>query len=164
MKVGSHHSVETKANISASMMGNTNLLGYHFSDKSKEKMSASATGRIQSPETCEKISASRMGHFVSSKTRANISASQIGYMQETSRNWKGGVIESTRRRVLKRRGLGFNPLNSWFSGCEAHHINKDDVIYMPRKLHRSIYHNQYTGQGMVQMNALAGAFLTEDWT
>lgn len=69
-----------------------------------------------------------------------------------------------RKANAKRRTLGFTALNSPFPGCEAHHINANDVIHMPKTLHRSIYHNQYTGQGMVAMNVLAGAFLTEDWT
>lgn len=68
-----------------------------------------------------------------------------------------------RKASAKRRTLGFNPLNSPFPGCEAHHINPLDVIHMPKVLHRSIYHNQNTGQGMAQMNALAGQYLTEDW-
>lgn len=69
-----------------------------------------------------------------------------------------------RRNSAKRRTLGFTPLNSPFVGCEGHHINGTDVIYLPRKLHRSIYHNQWTGQGMAEMNVLAGQYLTEDWT
>jgi hypothetical protein len=31
-------------------------------------------------------------------------------------------------------------------------------------LHRSIFHRQSDGRGMAQINALAGQFLTEDWT
>lgn len=69
-----------------------------------------------------------------------------------------------RRAKAKRRLLGFNPLNSPFLGCDAHHINKDDVIYMPIALHHSIWHNQYTGRGMAEMNALAGQYLMENWT
>jgi hypothetical protein len=69
-----------------------------------------------------------------------------------------------RRNQAKRRVLGFVSLNSPFVGCEGHHINVNDVIYLPRKLHRSIYHNQWTGQGMAEMNVLAGQYLTEDWT
>jgi hypothetical protein len=69
-----------------------------------------------------------------------------------------------RKHNAKHRTLGFTPLNSWFSGCEGHHINKSDVIYLPRKLHRSISHNQWTGRNMDKINALAGQYLTEDWT
>lgn len=58
----------------------------------------------------------------------------------------------------KRRTLGFNPLNSWFVGCEGHHVNPQDVIYMPKKLHCGTRHNQFTGQGMAQMNAVAYNF------
>jgi hypothetical protein len=102
-----------------------------------------------------------LGRSVSLETRAKISFSETG---ETGKNWKGGPQVSRRKRYAKRRTLGFNPLNSPFPGCEGHHINPQDVIYMPEALHKSIYHNQYTGQGMAEMNALAGAFLTEDWT
>lgn len=103
------------------------------------------------------------GHHwkLSSETCANMSIAKIG----NKYGWKGGRVESSRRHLMKRRGLGFNPLNSWFPGCEGHHLqNKTDVIYMPKILHRSIYHRQSDGRGMVEMDALAGAFLTEDWT
>jgi hypothetical protein len=74
---------------------------------------------------------------------------------------KARVIGS--RKVAKRRALGFVPLNSFFVDSDAHHINKNDVIYIPRELHRSVYHNIWTGKGMDAINKLAGAFLTEDW-
>jgi len=63
------------------------------------------------------------------------------------------------RTRAKRRTLGFNPLNSPLLGCEGHHVNRFDVIYMPTKLHQSIHHNQHTGRGMAQMNAIAYNFL-----
>lgn len=69
-----------------------------------------------------------------------------------------------KRHSSKRRTLGFNPLNSPFRGCDAHHINQNDVIYIPRKLHHSVWHCIWTGEGMEKINALAGAYLTEDWT
>jgi hypothetical protein len=64
----------------------------------------------------------------------------------------------------RRRTFGFVPLNSPFEGCVGHHINDHDVIYIPEELHRSIFHNQTAGQGMKEINALAGQYLTEDWT
>jgi hypothetical protein len=91
-----------------------------------------------------------------------------GKSNEYNLAWKKEHPEEARiirrRRNAKRRTLGFTALNSPFLGCEGHHLNKTDVIYEPKKLHRSIYHNQWTGKGMVEANALAGAFLTEDWT
>ena len=60
-----------------------------------------------------------------------------------------------KKRNSKCRQLGFIPLNELFEGSEAHHIDKERVIYIPKKLHRSIYHNNFTGQGMDKINTLA---------
>jgi hypothetical protein len=68
------------------------------------------------------------------------------------------------RKVAKRRALGFVPLNTFFINSEAHHINRSDVIYIPKEMHRSISHNIWSGRGMDAINRLAGAYLTEDWT
>jgi hypothetical protein len=69
-----------------------------------------------------------------------------------------------RKMKAKRRVLGFNPLNSPFDGCEGHHINLTDVIYIPKEMHKSVSHNVWTGRNMTEINLLAGAYLTEDWT
>jgi hypothetical protein len=66
---------------------------------------------------------------------------------------------SGRKGKAKRRGFGHVYLNVSFAGCEGHHVDNEQVINMPRKLHHSIYHNQHTGQGMAQMNAIAYNFL-----
>ena len=52
----------------------------------------------------------------------------------------------------KRRGLGSLELNEPFEGSVAHHINKNTIVYVPKELHQSIYHNSNTGQGMVEIN------------
>jgi len=59
------------------------------------------------------------------------------------------------------RGLGFNPLNYWFNGSEAHHYNEIDVIFIPKDLHRAIKHSVKTGKNMKQMNELALWFLRD---
>lgn len=111
-------------------------------------------GHPCSTETRMKISVSEKGKVVTAETRKKMKGAR----------WKGGRMVWKRKANAKRRTLGFNPLNSYFVGCEGHHINPQDVIHMPKKLHQSVYHNQTTGKGMVEMNILAGAFLTEDWT
>ena len=86
----------------------------------------------------------------------------------TNARWHSEHPESdslaARRMKAKRRVLGFNPLNSPFDGCEGHHINQSDVIYIPKEMHKSVWHNVWTGRNMDTINALAGAYLTEDWT
>ena len=64
-----------------------------------------------------------------------------------------------KRSQAKRRGFGFIPLNASFEGSEGHHVTHNCVIYMPKALHRSMYHNMHTGQGMQAINALAIDFL-----
>ncbi len=59
----------------------------------------------------------------------------------------------------KRRHLGFIPLNKPFMGCEAHHISQNFVIYIPKKIHRWLYHSVWTWQNMEQMNKVAIEFL-----
>ena len=64
-----------------------------------------------------------------------------------------------KRRYYKRRGLGFYPLNEYFEGWVGHHISQNFVIYMPEEIHRSMYHNIWTGENMEAMNKLAIKFL-----
>ena len=158
-------SPETKAKLSAALMGHSVSpetvaavaaanRGRKASPETRAKRSAALKGRIKSPEWLAKIGAAEKGKVISLEARAKMSLAK----------WKGGPQVYNRKHKAKRRFLGFNPLNSPFPGCDAHHINPNDVIHIPRELHCSIRHNQYTGQGMAAMNALAGAFLTEDWT
>lgn len=68
----------------------------------------------------------------------------------------------SRRHSAKRRALGFVPLNEPFAGCEAHHTDKEHVIHIPKELHHSVYHDQWTGQGMDEINALALSWLSSN--
>ena len=69
---------------------------------------------------------------------------------------------SKRRKNTKRRGLGFNPLNKFFEGSEAHHINNNDIIYIPQKLHWNIRHCLETGKNMEEINMLAMNYVLEN--
>ena len=60
---------------------------------------------------------------------------------------------------VKRRQLGFIPLNECFPNAHAHHIDTEHIIYIPEELHRSIPHNLNTGKGMEEINAKAYDFL-----
>jgi hypothetical protein len=60
-----------------------------------------------------------------------------------------------KKHEAKRRSLGFIVLNTPFSGCEGHHVDKDRVLYVPKELHRSIPHDVWTGRNMDRINARA---------
>ena len=70
--------------------------------------------------------------------------------------------EIVRRRNSKRqRELGFVPLNEWFEGSEAHHVDRERVIYIPKEYHQSVSHNVWTGKNMALINNLAYDYLLE---
>jgi predicted DNA-binding protein YlxM (UPF0122 family) len=74
--------------------------------------------------------------------------------------WKGGLKVAWLRKLSKRRQLGFKPLNKPFDNSEAHHLqDKETVIYIPKELHRRIYHNNWTGKNMNIVDALALDYL-----
>lgn len=64
-----------------------------------------------------------------------------------------------RRRCARRRGMGFVELNEKFSNAHAHHVDNEQVIYIPEKLHRSVSHNLKTRKGMQEINTLAFEYL-----
>ena len=68
--------------------------------------------------------------------------------------------ELMRKHESKRqRSLGFVPLNEWFEGSEAHHIDRERVIYIPKEYHQGIRHNVWTGRNMDEINAVAFNYL-----
>ena len=91
----------------------------------------------------------RKGRKYYNDNRRGIKKRYQAYMKTT----EGKEISS--RHYSKRKGLGFIPLNEPFNECEAHHISKNFVIYIPTELHQALYHNIWTWQGMEEMNKLA---------
>jgi hypothetical protein len=161
-----HPTNETRAKISLT------LTGHIMSPETRAKISVAKMGhaangpKYQTVETRAKISAALMGHTVSLETRAKLPGAKMGHLvppetraKISMREWKGGRSVVMRKSNARRRTLGFIPLNAPFLGCEGHHVDSEYVIYMPHKLHRSIYHRQTDGRGMAQMNAIAYNFL-----
>lgn len=57
------------------------------------------------------------------------------------------------RKYNKRREImSFNPINKYFPGSNGHHLNKDDVIYIPEELHKSIGHSVIHNRNMTEIN------------
>ncbi len=79
--------------------------------------------------------------------------------QEWRRNNPEKFITNRKRQASLRRTLGFVPLNEPFAGCHAHHINQEEVIYLPVDLHRSISHSVTQNYGMEEINKLAFQYL-----
>lgn len=175
MKLGTHWSEEAKARMSATRSGKPHPhAGTPSSDKARAKISVALTGNTNSfghrlsEETRAKLSVLKVGntnhlghpHSEATKAKISLATKEAQNRPEVkAKHYTGGPAVSRRRAYAKRRVLGFIPLNTVFVGCEGHHVNNEQVINMPKALHRSIYHNQHTGQGMAKMNALAYNFL-----
>ena len=69
---------------------------------------------------------------------------------------------AARKYHAKHRSLGSIELNKPFDGSEGHHIDDTYIIHMPKELHRIIYHNVFTGEGMEAINEIAFIYITED--
>ena len=93
------------------------------------------------------------------KTHKNeISVHEKQWREQNKDRWH----EIAKKHNFKRkRRLGFVPLNKPFEGSDAHHICLTFVIYIPREIHKSIYHNVWTGKNMDKINALAFDYLLE---
>lgn len=141
-------SAETRAKISTAKKGKPNgHLGMHRSLEARVRMSVTHIGRVASDEA-------RVNMSIAAKNMAPEARAKVFAI-----HWKGGLVVSRRKSKAKRRTLGFIPLNPPFAGCEGHHVDEEQVIHLPKILHRSIYHNHNTGRGMAQMNAIAYNFL-----
>lgn len=81
-------------------------------------------------------------------------------------NWKGGEKICGERHYIRTKNLGWHSLNPCIGngnqiikGYERHHVNKNDVIYVPKHYNQDIIHNLHTGYHMEIVNTMAYFFL-----
>lgn len=100
--------------------------------------------------------------------RAEIRKWNKEHKAERAKSWEKyvhtekGKEERKRNRAkqyARRRGLGFIPLNSPFENTEAHHIDRDHVVYIPKKIHKEIRHSLDDKASMEKINTIALLYL-----
>jgi len=64
--------------------------------------------------------------------------------QEQIKQYRLEHKEEKRKYESKYRSLGYNPLNEWFEGAHMHHINNNDVIFIPEDIHLKFNGNGFT--------------------
>jgi hypothetical protein len=64
-----------------------------------------------------------------------------------------------KQNAQRRRELGYKLLNTFSVGCVGHHIDKENVIYIPETIHRSIRHSVIRNENMDVINAIALTYL-----
>ncbi len=65
------------------------------------------------------------------------------------------------RSYARRKHFGYEPVNQWFDGCNGHHMNETDIIYIPEGLHKSVSHSVLQDRNMKQINELAMNWLDD---
>lgn len=71
--------------------------------------------------------------------------------------WTGYTDKSRREYVDPVRDC--HQLNNRFKGSEGHHITKSIVIFIPKELHRHIYHDIKKATNIAEMNMLAFQYM-----
>lgn len=70
-----------------------------------------------------------------------------------------GKKVKAKAQAKRYRNLGYIELNKRFCGCEGHHVDIKHIIYIPEKMHRSVWHSLSRPETMVKINKLAYEFL-----
>ena len=121
---------------------------------------------------CPNTSARQLGTYLSEETKKKISLNHADFSGENNPNYgkglfgedngryNGGKILRKARKVMKRRALGFNPINEPISDDEvAHHLTTEYVAYVPEYINKFVAHNIHTGKNMDEVNFYALNYL-----
>ncbi len=63
-----------------------------------------------------------------------------------------GKEQNKKHNAKRRKELGYNLLNQLFEDCDSHHLDKINVINIPKILHKAIYHEPSNNEQMKQIN------------
>lgn len=134
-----------------------NRRGIKHTPTTKEKMRVAALGRVISTDQRKRISMALKGrkpwNYQNGRGGFNRTSIHEQFVERGhSRNWKGGYKLYKKRERAKRRAYGFDQLNETFVGCERHHIDKNHVVFIPKELHRSVWHSLNRPETMEQIN------------
>lgn len=76
------------------------------------------------------------------------------------RNTIDGKLIISKNIDKRKRELGSEIINDWFEGCHRHHINKQQIICIPKYLHNKYRHNHNKPNTMIIINRIAFLYLT----
>jgi len=151
---GKHPTKKTIQKLRKAQSGENNgFYGKHHTKESIKKNRDAHVGKI--PWNKNKT------NIYSKETIEKMCVSRPSMCGENNPNWVDGYCYQ--RKFAKRRAYGFEPLNKWFKGSEAHHVDKDLVIFIPKEMHASIWHRQNDSESMKIINNLAFEFYSIQW-
>lgn len=152
---GIDEEVRWKTYIRIDKKGNIRYSGFHLQRIEKR---AHQWGKRRKYKTISLIGDSEEG----AKWSANIQIREDGKSGEIFLNFqdKDSVTkirkshyDENREKMIeyvhrRKRRFGFKKLNHRFPNSHAHHTDINHVIFIPKEIHNSIYHELETGKGM----------------
>jgi hypothetical protein len=111
-------------------------------------------GKHHSAKAIEKMRNSHLGTHLSEETKEKISKSRLG---KNHPRWIDGCGIERHNAVIHSLDRGYPYpiwLNEPFKGASFHHVDKEQGIFIPKKLHKSMYH-RLTGYNLAEMNNIA---------
>lgn len=140
--------------------------GKEVKRKAKAKYLKTKAGKESKRKCQAKFRKTKKGKVVQRKYHAKYCRTKKGKETQRKNDVKHAKTEkgkaTTRKKDFKRRTLGFIELNDHFPNSDAHHIDKEFIIYIPTEMHRSVSHNVHTGKGMEEINNIAIDFCYGD--
>jgi len=68
------------------------------------------------------------------------------------KHYRGGYKASKIRETSKRRLLGHELLNKPFPGSHGHHINRNQIVFIPKEMHEKYRHRLKNQESMENIN------------
>ena len=106
----------------------------------------------------EKIKESQRKYREGGLSRQNNHNQQPHIKEKLKRKYKKDFADNREKYLeiwAKRKGRGYIPLNEYFDGADGHHIDNEQVIFMPMFIHRKIPHRHDDPETMQVINLWA---------
>jgi hypothetical protein len=166
---GKHHTETTKIKISKARLGIVPWnKGIPRTDEEKKRISKSSIGKhipeilgnknpAKRPEVRKRMSLSHKGQLAWNKglnveTDERVKKYGDAHKGEKGYQWRGGKRLARMRRITKRRQLGSEFLNKPFTDSEGHHINRNQIVFIPKEMHKSMPHRLNDMDTMIDIN------------
>jgi len=142
---------------------------YYLAHQEKKKAYGKDYGKTYYETHCEEIKVKTNAYKLAHREEVSFYAREyrLAY-KEKVKTCKNAYMqtpagkETNRRRKAKRRQFGFIILNDWFEGSEGHHIDKERVVYIPKELHKSIWHSVTKEINMGDINSVAFEYIEQN--
>lgn len=83
--------------------------------------------------------------------------------KEYNKKWNKNNKDKIAKYFARRKNFGFEPINDWFKDSHYHHLhingNHNIGIFIPKTIHKSIWHSNKDQESMNKINKVAYTWL-----